>query len=278
MTSATASKLVALASLAGALLLPLPAGAADLPNWGGGSMKDSFGPAVQPSAGPCYLRGDVGYSWSSDPEVNWLVTRNNNFLTDDVTNVSMDGSWLVEGGAGCGSGSRGLRGEVAVGWRGDRDLSGEPGFWVPPGGVAGIDPLHTSVESVTLMFNGYYDLGNFRGFVPYVGAGLGVSWNTTDETYFTGNPFLTNRIRGETETSFAWALMAGVGYQISPRAIIDLGYRYIDLGEATSGTIDSAGFVNPPVRIDDLTAHEIKLGLRYHFGGSRMPAYPEPLK
>ena len=32
------------------------------------------------------------------------------------------------------------------------------------------------------------------------------------------------------------------------------------------------------VCIDDLTAHEIKLGLRYHFGGSRMPAYPEPLK
>lgn len=277
MTSATASKLVALASLAGALLLPLPAGAADLPNWGGGSMKDSFGPAMQPSAGPCYLRGDVGYSWSSDPEVNWLVTRNNNFLTDDVTNVSMDGSWLVEGGAGCGSGSRGLRGEVAVGWRGDRDLSGEPGFWVPPGGVAGIDPLHTSVESVTLMFNGYYDLGNFRGFVPYVGAGIGVAMH--DMGYLEiDHPASPNLQHGDTKVDLAWSVMAGIGYQISSNAVLDIGYRYIDLGSAQSSQGDIVQAMNPKLVVDDMTSHEVKIGLRYHFGSSSNCCAYAPMK
>ena len=62
--------------------------------------------------------------------------------------------------------------------------------------------------------------------------------------------------------------MAGIGYQISDRAIIDVGYRYLDLGDANSERVDSAGFVNPRVNVDDITSHEIKIGLRYHFGSS----------
>jgi hypothetical protein len=40
------------------------------------------------------------------------------------------------------------------------------------------------------------------------------------------------------------------------------------MGSVTSGRVDNAGFVNPAVQIDDIAAHEIKVGLRYHFGGS----------
>jgi opacity protein-like surface antigen len=61
--------------------------------------------------------------------------------------------------------------------------------------------------------------------------------------------------------------MAGVGYQITDRMTVDFGYRYLDMGKAESGTIDSAGFTNPRVRIDDLAAHEFKVGIRYSFGG-----------
>jgi opacity protein-like surface antigen len=62
--------------------------------------------------------------------------------------------------------------------------------------------------------------------------------------------------------------LAGAGFQLSERVILDLGYRFIDMGKAQSGTSDSSGFTNnPPVRVDDLTAHEFKVGLRFHFGG-----------
>jgi opacity protein-like surface antigen len=61
--------------------------------------------------------------------------------------------------------------------------------------------------------------------------------------------------------------MAGVGYQLSDRAVLDFGYRYIDLGKATSERSDTAFFVNPRVVIRDMDAHEFKVGLRYHFGG-----------
>ena len=167
------------------------------------------------------------------------------------------------------------------GYRGDRKLDGEPEFYAgtiigqPDGTVPEVygDPLHTSIQTYTLMLNAYKDFGNFGGFVPYVGAGIGVAYHDVDEVYFTENPNLTNRIAGNGDLSFAWALMAGVGYQISERAILDLGYRYIDMGSAESGRVDTAGFVNPAVKIDDIDAHEFKIGLRYHFGQSDCCAY-----
>jgi len=248
----------ALALVAG---LASPTQAADL----GGSMKDRPVYHAPVSVGPCYFRSDVAYAWSRTPDVKWSITdpATGDFVTDKVTGVDMDNGWAGEVGIGCGSGSRGLRAELMLGYRGDRYIVGKPGPWnaVPD------DPLHTSIKSYTAMLNAYYDLGKFANVVPYVGAGVGAAYNMVDEVYFTGNPALVNRIEGKNDLSLAWSLMAGLGWQISDRTILDIGYRYIDLGKASSGRVDNAGFVNPPVRIDDLGAHEIKIGLRWHFGG-----------
>jgi opacity protein-like surface antigen len=312
---------VASAALAIAVSAPAPAFAADLGGYRG-STKDGYVapmPVVQHGpSGPCYFRADAGYSWSNDPEVKWPVnnienntnfdlidpvtglptqTRTSTFLTDKVSNATIENTWLAEGGVGCSfGGSRGVRIEAVLGFRGGRKIDGEPGLFtttdtVTVGGVttpAGapvppvVDPLHTSLKSYTLMLNAYKDFGNFGGFIPYVGAGIGAAYHQLDDVYFTGNPALTNRIKGDNDLAFAWSLMAGVGYQISDRAILDVGYRYIDLGTITSQRSDSAGFVNPAVKIDDLTSHEIKVGLRYHFGGNdccdAKPASFQPLK
>ena len=277
---------VASAALAIAVQAPMPASAADLGGYRG-SVKDGYvGPmpvVQQGSSGPCYFRSDVGYSWSNTPSINWPVSNLDNttipptttFVTDKVTNATMGNTWLAEAGVGCGwGGSRGVRVEAVLGYHGNRSITGEPGnFTVTnPGPVVtpagGNDPLHTSVTSYTMMLNGYKDLGNIGGFVPYVGAGIGVAYHRMSDVYFTGNPYLVNSIHGNNDLSFAWSLMAGVGYQISDRAIIDVGYRYIDMGRIESQRSDSGGFVNPAVRLDDLTAHEFKVGLRYYFGAN----------
>lgn len=292
------------------LVLAIPAGvagAADL-----GSIKDGYSapamPAMFGGVGNCYVRGGVGYSVSADPTVTWPVNNGsfdasdnnadgfadgdlnyNNIIDADeivftrigdaVSNVSLENTWLAEGGIGCGSGSRGLRAEIMFGYHGERKLDGEPLFYNPgptpgdpaPGHVPPPDmedPLHTDITTYTAMLNVYHDLGNFNRIVPYVGAGVGVAYNVVDNVYFTENPFLLAEIEGQSDLSFAWALMAGIGYQISDRAILDVGYRYIDMGAASSGRVDTAGYTNPRVEIDDIAAHEIKVGLRYHFGES----------
>jgi len=261
---------VVAATLAAGALLAVPASAGDLYHRPG-SIKDA--PAMMSTAGPCYWRADVGYSWSNDPDVKWTVTDpgTGTFVTERVTNVQIDNTWFGETGFGCGSGSRGIRGELVYGYHGKRKIDGEPGPWNPASTPPTPDPLHTAVTTHTVMFNAFYDLGKWDRVVPYVGAGVGVAYNKTDEVYFTANPALTNRIEGDEKWSLAWSLMAGIGWQISERAILDIGYRYLDMGKANSGTIDTAGFTNPPVRLDDLTAHEFKIGLRYHFGGGAAP-------
>ncbi|HUS95448.1 MAG TPA: acyloxyacyl hydrolase, partial [Hyphomicrobiaceae bacterium] len=274
-----------------------PTFAADLYGYRG-SVKDGPVPVMQHrAAGPCYFRGDVGYSMSGTPDVSWPVnsitrtydgTDANNpgnqtgfattYLGDAVSNVQIQDSWLGEVGIGCGSGSRGFRAEFALGYRGKRKIDGEPHDFSVTNNYTGSattvntpvidDPLHTSLTSYTMMFNVYKDLGQWGRVVPYVGAGIGLAYHQMDEVYFTNNQYLVNRIEGNSDLSFAWALMAGFGYQISDRAIVDVGYRYINMGKATSGRVDSAGFANPVVTVDDIAAHEFKVGLRYHFGSS----------
>lgn len=260
------------------------AGAADLGTYEyGGSIKDAppvFAPAApMATPGNCYFRGDVGYSVSQDPTAKWTVTDGvtGNFLTDNVDTLDFENTWFAEAGVGCGSGSRGFRGELVFGYHGERKFDGEPGPWNPAGPPPLDDPMHFNITSYTAMFNVYKDLGVYSGFTPYLGAGIGVAYNKLDEVYFTQNPALVNRIEGDDELSFAWSLMAGVGYQVSNNVILDLGYRYLDMGKAESGRVDSANFVNPRVKVDDLDAHEFKIGFRYHFGSSDCCAY-SPMK
>ena len=112
------------------------------------------------------------------------------------------------------------------------------------------------------MFNVYKDLGKWRRVVPYIGAGIGVAYNTMDDVYFTQNPALVNRIRGNSDFAFAWSLMTGFAYQVSNRAILDFGYRYIDFGSVKSDRIDSGFNQNPSVVVDELAAHEFKGAIR----------------
>ena len=262
---------------AAATTLTAPANAGGLNENFRGSVKD-FGYAPRPAAGPCYARADIGYSLSGDPDVKWPVNNIDRtvnpepypYVGDEVTGTNFGDTWAGDVGFGGGQGSRGFRAEIMYGYRGNRDFFGIPRDFVvlEPGGPTEVDdPIHSSLTSHLFMANVYYDLGKWYGrFVPYVGLGIGAAYHQLDEVYFTQNPFLTNRIQGNDDFSFAWSVMTGVAYQVSDRAVLDLGYRYLDMGAISSGRVDSAGFTNPQVDFDDITAHEFKIGLRYHFG------------
>jgi opacity protein-like surface antigen len=242
------------AAMAGASALT-PAHAADL-GGGGGSLKDAWVVPAQRVAGPCYARTDVGYSWSQTPNSQYVGN-----VDPSMFDQSLSDGWFTEAGLGCGSGSRGWRGELMFGLREEKDFRG--GYSNFPCPVPG--ELSTNIKTYTMMFNGYYDLGNMNGFVPYVGAGLGWAYHKMDDVF---SDVTTGIQNGEDKLSFAWSVMAGFGYQLTDRVILDVGYRYIDLGSARSSNIDNVFAPNPRLEVNDMTAHEIKFGVRYHFGSS----------
>lgn len=232
----------------------VPAMAADL----GGSMKDGYIPAgpAPVAAGPCYFRADTGYSWSHSTSATYAGN-----IDPTIWDAKIANGALFEAGVGCGSGSRGLRGEFVVGMRTKRDFKGYYIDFTPP---VPIDPLlETSLNSYTAMFNAYYDLGRVGPMVPYIGAGVGFAYHRMGDVTSDVSP---NTQFGEDKLAFAWSLMAGVAFQLTDRAIIDVGYRYIDMGSARSAHGDAALAWNPRLELDDMRAHEIKIGLRYHFG------------
>ncbi|MGE0768728.1 MAG: outer membrane protein [Hyphomicrobiaceae bacterium] len=261
--------LASVIAAAACTLLPSMGAAADLY---GGSLKDGYAPAYSAPAiaGPCYLRGDVGYGWSNTSGAVY----EGNGVDPVVYNAELSNGGVYEAGIGCGSGSRGLRGDFTIGFR-SRDFKGDVDILI--NNVPVDPPISTKIDSYTAMVNGYYDFGSFRGFVPYVGAGVGVALHEMDKV-IVDHPASPNPQHGDTKVDLAWALMAGIGYQISSNAVLDIGYRYIDMGSAFSNQGDTAQVLNPKLVVDDMTAHEFKVGLRYHFGSSNNCCAYAPVK
>ena len=64
--------------------------------------------------------------------------------------------------------------------------------------------------------------------------------------------------------NFAWALHAGLAYQIWRKATIELSYRYVDLGNARSGGLvrfDGTNNFYNPMEFNHLTSHDVRLGM-----------------
>jgi hypothetical protein len=76
------------------------------------------------------------------------------------------------------------------------------------------------------------------------------------------------------------ALHAGLGIEATERMTVDLGYSFVNLGNARTGDLLNddptepsscqAGGVCAPVTFNRLVSHDLKLGLRYKFGGAKV--------
>lgn len=70
--------------------------------------------------------------------------------------------------------------------------------------------------------------------------------------------------RDVTKTEFAWNGGVGVAYTLTENFVIDLTYRYIDMGEARYENY-SPGY-DEANAVADMDAQEFLLGIRYKFG------------
>jgi opacity protein-like surface antigen len=213
--------------------------------------------------GGWYLRGHIGMT-------NQRLRR----LESPDFAVVADHEWLDRGGFssaplfGGGVGyefNDWLRGDITVEYRGKASFSALD-RWGPPGDQ---ETNHYTGKKSELLFmaNAYADLGKYHGLTPYIGAGIGVSRNTI--SHFNDANVL-GQAGGYSEPNsiwqFAWALHAGVGYELTDRATLDFGYSFTHLGNARTGPLRNHDPAEPtldPITFKRLHSHDFRLGLRY---------------
>jgi len=131
------------------------------------------------------------------------------------------------------------------------------------------DWLTATLKSWVSLANFYWDIGCWQGITPYVGGGVGYAKNwigdyTDINVPNAGVAFANTHSDG----SFAWAVHAGLSCDVTRNFTVDLAYRYLDIGDAQSGTIhayDNSG-VAPGLEFNDITSHDVMLSARYKFG------------
>ena len=205
-----------------------------------------------------YLRGEVGYVHYKRPEADFAARP----FTSDFTREHLGNAAVVGAGLGYRFNAN-VRADVMLNHTFDARFKGV----APAPSLATASIVDRgSFQSSTLFVNGYLDFRPVMGFTPYVGAGIGVAHNVLSRheltTYDAATGIETSeRLAGGDSFGFAWALMAGVGYQLSSNFTLDLGYRYASLGGVKTRAYDSGIGVD----VDSIAAHEVRLGVRYNF-------------
>lgn len=165
----------------------------------------------------------------------------------------------------------GLDVNAALGYRfGNFRVEGEFSFFNNPISIASAGtPVGTFKESAegnvslrAYMANLYYDIPikNSR-LKPYLGAGIGfyqseINGLTADFFNSLGIP----PVNATSNTPFAFQLRAGLGYVLSRKAEIYLGYRFFR-GEALTFNAEVLGELNP----NGAKVHNVELGFRATF-------------
>jgi len=127
----------------------------------------------------------------------------------------------------------------------------------------GLDIYQGDINSWVFLGNAFVDLGTWNCFTPFVGFGIGGAFNQllnfSDINPNGGYGFGRN----PGQWHFAYALYAGVGYNVSRNFKIDLTYRYLNYGSITD-TVDCAVTCTHDVfKYSNLYSNDFMLGLRW---------------
>lgn len=244
--------------LAGAALVATASGA-----MAGGDLYGGVKDAPVQVSRSWYLRGDFGWAWQNADSLT--------VYHPTLASSGVDDTWTIGGGVGRYFG-RGFRGDVTYEWRGNTDFTADSTACCSTS-------TRFSMRSQAVLANLYYDFRPGQRFNPYVGAGIGAAYVDTSGGSYPNNTCGCVPYVGKDQWNFAWALMAGVSMRLDRgtryaggikdsvtytepgRLHLDLGYRYLNLGEVATGP--NSWDNRPGPKTDSLDAHEFRVGLRY---------------
>ena len=214
--------------------------------------------------GGWYLRGDIGYS---NQEVDELY----NVLYDSydsVDNVHKEftGAPFIGGGIGYKV-NNWFRIDATGEYRSKSEFNG-----ADIADFAGdLSPnVYTAKKSeYVALANAYIDLGSWHGISPFIGAGIGATNVNISAFTDVGERFGSVALGDEhDEWNLAWAVYAGLGFDVTNNFTMELAYRYLDMGDGASGNLvayDGTDNFDNPMEFHDITSHDVKLGFRYKF-------------
>ena len=241
----------------------------------GAAVAALASPAVAQTSGwkdRFYVRGDVGAGFGSES-----TERDTN---PGAANFSLATTEIR------GSTDTGFLGDVGVGFRISPvfrveatymhlDSTTFRGTFVPGGGSA-----RATVSADVGMANAYVDLDTWTTpllsridpmlgkLQPFLVGGLGATLNHNGDETDSAGGVVANRFAGADHTDLAWTVGAGWGYPVCDGVIIDVMYRYLDLGQRRTGTtLTAANGAKSTLTPDtaDLQTHVLTLGVRWIF-------------
>jgi opacity protein-like surface antigen len=209
-----------------------------------GIARPPMPPVLEEYGSGWYLRGDIGWTGYTGVSADYVI---DGVPYSDFTSTKLEDSWFA--GAGMGYRFGWFRADITADYRFQSQFTG-----------ATVGNVYTGEETNwSVLVNGYVDLGTWSGITPYIGGGLGGAYHGTSKW----RDGWDNAFADGSNWDFAWAVMAGFAVQVSPHALIDIGYRYVDLGKPESGLGLDDWTATSKVRLDNVTAHELRAGVRY---------------
>jgi opacity protein-like surface antigen len=267
---------------------PAPMASADFSGW---YLRGDVGAAVQ--------TGNINLSISPNPLIGAPGDAFNSFY-----NPSISTSALFDIGVGYQI-NNWLRFDVTGEYRGGGHFQALEQVGIPSEGYQNADFYRGDVSSLIGLFNGYVDLGCWYGITPFVGAGVGFANNRLSGMTDTGFTYPGTTIPGGfiggpgsptggyfsdgSKTSFAWALMTGLDFNVTQNLKLELGYRFLDYGKMGSGasncfngtaggggfSVGNCGGSSNFLSTGNLISQDFRLGLRWAFNDT--PTYaPAP--
>ena len=137
-----------------------------------------------------------------------------------------------------------------------------------------------------IMLNGYYDIIEHKGMIPYLTVGAGIAENKGGIARQDGTKFdmgLVNKtakgrsLKKKSTRNFVWNVGIGTSYSFTDKLSLDLGFKYLDLGrvktfdEREVECFNASGVPAPKLNVSNiesiakLRVHSFTVGLRYKF-------------
>jgi opacity protein-like surface antigen len=217
-------------------------------------------PAAEPCCSNWYLRGFVGVGINNLYNLDYLPAPANvgNGFAFDQHSIA-DTNFI---GFGVGyEFNNWLRFDFTGEYRAKTQINARGVYDV----VTGLgDSYQGYLKSWVFLANAFVDLGTWNCFTPYVGLGVGGAYNTMANLVDMGiGQTGAGFGRNSSEWHPAWALYAGLAYDVTKDLKIDMTYRYLNYGSVTD-TVDCIGGCNADsYKFGNLSSHDIMLGLRW---------------